>query len=340
MPASLFTYLTQTQRFIRDARMELIDPGDLISYINQARREVAMRAQCIRRLPLIYGSIIEIPIPPPPAGTIIYLRNPDGSLVLNPDGSPIIVSQTGGGWAAPVTVTISPPDSPSGTLPYPNGNQATAVATVANGNITDVEVTYGGDGYFQPQATFTDVDGNTATTTPVTTVLNTLKQGQEVYPFSGINLDVFPGVASVYAVRSVSIIYSNYRYSVPVYSFSTYQSQIRQFVASQYQYVPTFGAQFGRGAGGSFYLYPPPSQTYQLEFDCLCLPQDLVADESVEAIPDPWPDAVPYFAASLAFMELQSFNNARVLDDQFEKRMLNFGAYVLPGRVSNPYGRW
>lgn len=311
MTATLFDYSKQVQRFIRDAKMELVNPEDIFSYINQARREVAMRSQCIRRLPKISGSITSIPIP--------------------------VVS----GWTdGTATVTITAPDSPSGTLPFPNGAQATATAQILGGVISDIEVTYGGDGYFQPQATITDSAGNSTTSTPVTTVLNTLNQGQEVYPFSGVNLAPFPGVESVYAVKSVSIIYSNYRYSVPVYSFTVYQAMIRQYVASQYQYVPTFGSQYGRGAAGSFYMYPPPSQRYQLEWDCFCLPQDLTADESVEAIPDPYTDAVPYFAAYLAMIELQNWNSARAFEDQFDKRMKNFGAYTLPGRVTNPYGRW
>ncbi len=72
----------------------------------------------------------------------------------------------------------------------------------------------------------------------------------------------------------------------------------------------------------------------------MCLPQDLTADESVEAIPDPWTDAVPYFATHLAFLELQNGNTARMYEDLFDKRMRQFGGYVLPGRVTNPYGRW
>lgn len=308
--SSLFDYQKAVQRLIADSKIELLDPGDLTQFINEARRETAMRGQCIRRVPLISGSVVSIPIP--------------------------VVS----GWTAPVTVAITPPDSPSGALPSPNGVQATAVATLLAGAINNISVTYGGAGYFQPQATLTDANGHSATAVPVTSVLNTLNQGQEVYPFSGISLAAFPGVKSVHAIRSVSIIFSNYRYSLPIYSFSVYQARIRQYVASQYQYVPTFGAQFGRGTDGSFYLYPPPSQTYQLEFDCICYPQNLTTDNSVEAIPDPWSDAVPYYAAHLAMISFQNWNSARAFEAKFDDRMTRFGGYVLPGRRVNPYGGW
>ena len=45
---TLNTYMKQTQRFIRDQRQQQVNPEDLRDYINQARRETAMRSQCVR----------------------------------------------------------------------------------------------------------------------------------------------------------------------------------------------------------------------------------------------------------------------------------------------------
>lgn len=307
---ALNKYLQQVQRFTRDANQQFLNPEDLVDYINQARREVAMRAQAIPILTLISGAIV--------SG---FIEN-GGSDYTNP------------------SAVISPPDSPSGMLPSPNGAQATATVTQTGGVITDIQIAFGGAGYFQPTVTITDPTGSGAEIRLTTTVNNTLNLGQEVYPFSGIDVSQFPGVQSIYTVRSVSIIYLNYRYSLPIYSFSTYQSQIRQYVASQYLYVPTFGAQLGRGTGGTFFLYPPPSQTFQMEFQAYCLPQDLITDADYEAIPDPWGDLVPYFAAHLAFLELQNMNSARGMLELFDMRMQRFGGYALPGRAVNPYGRF
>jgi hypothetical protein len=170
--------------------------------------------------------------------------------------------------------------------------------------------------------------------------MNLLNIGQEVYPFSGIDLSVFPGVDAVHAIKSASVIYANYRYSLPMYAFSVYQSMIRQY-PFQYQYVPTFCSQFGQGAGGSFYAYPLPSQTYQWEFDCFCLPTDMLLDNSIpEAIPQPWTDAVQYMAVQLAFQEMQNFNSAKFYEQMFDKMTLGYSAQARPGRVVNPYGRY
>ena len=310
MITDAFFYLKQVQRLLREQKQQFSNPEDLMDYINRARREVAGRTQCIRR--------------------------------LTPISAPIVSAQvvTGGsGYTAPIAV-VSAPDFPGGALPNPNGAQATAAVEIINGVVQNVVMTYGGDGYFQPTITIVDPTGTGAVVNPVLGPINTLNVGQEVYPFSGIYVGNWPGVDCVHAIKSVSVIYADYRYSLPMYAFSVYQAMIRQY-PFQYQYVPTMASQFGQGNNGSFYAYPLPSQTYQWEFDCFCLPQNMQLDNSIpEAIPQPWTDAVPYFAVSLAFMELGNLNAATYYEQQFDKRTLGYSGYARPGRIVNPYGRY
>jgi hypothetical protein len=307
-----FQYLQQTQRFLREQKQDFMNPDDLRVYINRARREVAGRTQCIRRLTPISGQVV--------------------SLNLLAGGT---------GYVSPIA-TITPPDFPSGYGNNPNGLQATALCQLQGSVITDIEIQNGGDGYFAPQVTITDANGpgSGASATLNLSPFNTLNIGQEVYPFSSIYLGNWPGVDTVHAIKSASVIYANYRYMLPMYDFSTYQSQVRQY-PFQYQYVPTFCSQFGQGNGGSFYAYPLPSQTYQWEFDCFCLPTDMTMDNAMpEAIPQPWTDAVPYFAAHLAYLELQNWNAAKFYGELFDKMTLGYSSYARPGRRVNPYGRF
>ena len=307
--ASLFEYQKDTQRFLNDGRQELVDVGDLTRYINLARREVAMRAQCVRVLPPISGQILSAEI-----------------------------ANGGTGYTNP-TVQISFPDSPGGQVSYPNGAQATATATQIGGVITSIDITFGGFGYFQPLIQINDPTGTGAEINATVSPILTANFAQEVYNFKDIDLSTFPGVKSVYAVLSFSFLYANGRYSALVYSFSQYQSLIRQYGPGMYYYVPCFGVQYGRGGNGSIYFYPPPSQVLQMEWDCLCLPDDLESDADYDVIPEPWTDAVPYWAAHLAFLGLQNHNFARSYKDMFDERMNRFGGYSLPGRAISQYGR-
>lgn len=305
----LDSYIQQAQAFIRDRGEHVVNPADLRTYINRARREIALRTQCIRILTPIGGSVMTI-----------------------------TVTAAGTGYTAPV-VTLSAPDAPNGALPLPNGLQATAAAQLVGGQIAGISVTNGGAGYFNPSATITDPHGTGATATVQVSPINITQQGQEVYRFADAALAQFPGVGSIFNVHSVSFIYANYRYSLPCYPFSVYQARIRQYPVL-YQYVPTMCAQYGQGANGSIYFYPIPSNLYQMEWDCFCLPVDLTDDADAEAIPAPWTDNVPYFAAHLAFLEMQNLNAAKFYFELHDQMVHRYSAWTRPGRITNPYGKF
>lgn len=308
---TLNDYMQDVQRLLREQKQLLSNPIDLRAYINRARREVAMRSQCIRVLTPISGGITEI-----------------------------TVDDGGTGYSESPTITITDPDFPSGAGDDPNGRQATAVADVQGGIIVSITVTDGGAGYFQPTITITDDTGTGAEASTTITGINVLNEGQEVYRFSDIDLSSVPGAESVYFVRGVSLIYSRYRYSLPSYPFSVYQSQIRNYPAGLYQWVPSFISQFGQGTDGSLYFFPLPSQTLQAEFDCQCIPSDLETNQSVELIPRPWTDAVAYFAAHFAMLEIQNFNAAQLYLSLYDSFAQRYSTYARAGRVTNPYGRY
>jgi hypothetical protein len=245
----------------------------------------------------------------------------------------------GTGYSTSPTVTISSFDFPSGFGPAPNGRQATASAIVVGGVIDSIVITDGGSGYFQPQLTITDPTGTGAAGTLTVSPSNNLNIGQEVYNTADFDMSGNPGVGLPYFVRSISLIYSNYRYSLPIYSFSVYQSMIRSY-PFQYQYVPTFATQFAQGTKCSLFLYPLPSQSYQFEVDVQCLPLDLIDNQSVEAIPDPWTDCVPWYALHLSYLEMQDFNRANGYLQMYEKFTQNFCNFTRIGRTVNPYGRY
>jgi hypothetical protein len=304
------TYMQDTQRLMREARQDLINPDDLLRYVNLARRQVAADAQLIRILTPISGSIMSTSVTNPGAGY-------SGSVA---------------------SLSISAPDFPSGQLPFPNGLQATGSAAITNGTVSSVSISFGGYGYFQPTFSVVGSPTTQATLTANLTYINELQQGLEGYSFANVNLGAFPGALLVYMVKSVSIIYSNYRYSLPCYSFSTYQAMIRQY-PFQYQWVSTMCAQYGRGSAGSFYFYPLPSQPYQMEWDCFVLPQDLLDNTSVDLVPQPFTDCVPLLAAYWGYMELSNFNAATFFKQQYQDWLKQHAVNTTASRMVNPYGR-
>ena len=310
MAADLFEYLKQTQRLLRDGNQELINPADMMDFINRSRRQVALQAQCIRFVPPISGGI-----------------------------RAVTVTNGGSGYTSP-TVVFSAPDFPSGAQTYPQGAQAVGTATIdGSGAIVSVNIVFGGDGYFQPSVSITDPTGTGFAATVETSPISVTTQGQEVYPFSQFPLDNAPGVDGIYNIRSVSFLYANWRYTCMSYSFSEYQAHIRRY-PQDYQYVPAVISQLGQGKAGSLYMYPIANSRWQFEADCICSPADLVANTSVEALPEPWTDAIPFLAAKYCYDSLQNWNAARYMLDQFDNFMHRYSAGVRVAQVPNRYGRY
>jgi hypothetical protein len=145
----------------------------------------------------------------------------------------------------------------------------------------------------------------------ISTVIN-----QRAYNFSSINTGVSAtnGISGIINVRSIKYaIGSGYRWLKPVawpwfdmflYSNPTPVSGPPR-TWSQYGQGSAPGAT-GAGAGGSFYIDPPPDTIYTLLVDSVCYPIALVDDTTVEALPYLFTDAVPYFASYLALMGSQT----------------------------------
>lgn len=312
-------YLQDVQRLVGfDETQSLYNIDDLLAFINTARAEVAAQGQCIRLLT-------------PCAGSVLTLT----------------VTEFGSGYTNP-TLTITAPDAPSGSLPYPQGAQATGIVQQIGGRLSGASVTFGGGGYFQPVVTVSDPHGTGGAVTAQISPINQVLFGQEEYRFADIDLTPFPGIASILSVRSVSMVWNNWQWSCSRVSFSKYQAMIRQYVASFYA-PPVWLCQFGQGAAGSLKFYPIPDQSYQCQWDTLCLPEDLDDDASFEAIPDPWTKAVPFYAAHLAILsrsaEIPAF--MPLADKYFNARdgglfgvhMRRARAFSQPGAISSFYGR-
>ena len=171
---------------------------------------------------------------------------------------------------------------------------------------------------------------------------------QREYSFSGINTGVAAttGVAGVMNVRMMN------------YDVGTGQQFIYPRAWEWFMFynlnnpVPSSGApvewsQFKQGsagtstqsdATGSFYLDPIPDFIYGLNLDCVCYPIELVDNNTIEAIPFEWTDAVTFLAAYYALLSSQT--SARVQDAE---RQFNFyTAFVERARkAANPsVNRW
>ena len=183
----------------------------------------------------------------------------------------------------------------------------------------------------------------------ISTVVN-----QRAYNFSSINTGVAAtnGIKGVIHVRRISYDVGQNTYGLAGQQWMTPRPWEWFSLYNLNNPVPDVGppatwSQLGQGsagtgtgssASGSFYLDPPPDAVYSLNLDCVCYPQALADDTTVEAIPYLWTDCVPFFAAYYAYLSSQT--GARQADAE---RMYNhYKEFLQRARMAaNPsVGRW
>ena len=93
---------------------------------------------------------------------------------------------------------------------------------------------------------------------------------------------------------------------------------------------PAEWSQYGPGTTGSVYLSPLPDQSYTIIADSVCYPSPLVTDSDLEVLPGLWTDAVPYYAAYLALLSMETPLALQAADKMYQR----YQEYVMRGRLA------
>lgn len=168
---------------------------------------------------------------------------------------------------------------------------------------------------------------------------------QEVYPFTAwtaLAQKEMTGVNNILAVRSIAIAIGQGGWK-PMWRripWTDFQARFRIYNGTYYGVIsePGWWAQYGEGPYGSLYLAPIPGAQMPMEIDVSCVPLPLLNDEDPEPIPYPWTDAVSYWAAVLALLQLQRREDAMAMAVMFNSDMPMCAAVVCPQMIQTPYG--
>jgi hypothetical protein len=292
------TYIPRTQALVSDLNASFWSVPLLTNYINEARGQIAARGQCIRILPPSTNGIVSI--------TVL----------------------TGGHYGSTPTVVITGP-----------GSGATATANMSGTAVNTITVNTPGSGY--DNTTVISFTGgapvtSAATASPVINCLNTVA-GQEVYTFANANAlaQLTSGVQSILFVESVAVSWGALKPVLSQWNFNDLQAYVRAYPVQNNQ--PSIWAQLSQGQSGSVYLQPVPVQPAAMDWVCICTPINLVLDSDPEAIPYPWTDIVPYWAASLAFMNARRKDEASNMMQIVDRMMLSARASSEPSLVPDYY---
>jgi hypothetical protein len=162
--------------------------------------------------------------------------------------------------------------------------------------------------------------GSAAFGTQIQTVTN-----QEIYSLP-TNVSLPQGIANVIQVRTIAVNFGgsqgSNQYMLENTDFSELQAYYR-FYGPNLVGNPAKWARYNN----NIYMRPIPSQAYPMQWDTVCTVINLVDDTTIEALPYPFTDAVPYYAAYLALMNSQrpqDADNMFKLYEQFAGRARKF----------------
>ena len=298
---ALNNYILETQRLLHDPAAAYFSVTDLTSYINTGRSEIAIAGQCVRVL--ISG----------------FVQN-------------TVVNVGGSNYSPATAITYS---SPSG------GTGAVGVPTIGGGGaITGVTMAAGGSGFDQNTvAVVSDPGGGiNAKVTPIVNGVNLMVVGQEVYTFASrlSQTLITPGANGIQGVLAVAVSWGSTRPALKRRSWDSFQAKWRAW-ANGWLNNPIIWAQYGQGANGSIYLAPIPTNPFNMEWDTYCNVAALASDSDPEAIPYPWTDCVPYYAAYRAYFNAQRYQDAQQMYTEYQKYLGTARKYSDPPFIPDPY---
>ena len=158
--------------------------------------------------------------------------------------------------------------------------------------------------------------------------LGTLLAGIDKYTYNTL----LPNGPRTIDILGIQPIFGNTRYSLRYYEYTFLTAFYRPW--TQYQQLPVAFSIYGPNV---LYVAPSPNVNYpNTEFDTAIIPDPLVNDNSIDTIPEPYTDAVKYYAARLAKLRMQQYEESLAFDKLYTQRINELNA-MYPRRIPNIY---
>lgn len=109
------------------------------------------------------------------------------------------------------------------------------------------------------------------------------------------------GYRAINDVFGVAVSWASFRPAMRWMPWDDLQAYARAYSTLLSSY-PLAWSTLGSGTSGQVWLWPPPSQNLEMEWDCTCLPFDLASDDDVDALPDSFTTGVKFYAAGMALL--------------------------------------
>lgn len=150
---------------------------------------------------------------------------------------------------------------------------------------------------------------------------------QEAYTFATLPY----GLKTIDAIN-INLYWGNTRIPLRYLPWTQFNAELRFW--QNYVGRPIAFSMYGLN---KYFLAPVPDQEYVTELDTVILPEDLVDNDSIEQIPDPFTNPVAFYACHQAKYKEQSFGESEIFKQEYTKRTQNVLASTYTRRMPNPF---
>jgi hypothetical protein len=300
--ATLSSYITDVRRLLHDANANFYTDQQLTDYINSARERVTRDTGALREI-----VVAQTPCQVAPGSTINNVTPanptawvPNTVVTLNTFVfSNIFIYQY---TTAGTSGSTAPPYPASGTNNYSNYPPTTAFADGT------AQLTYVGNCENISYAALTQLMGSSP-----------------LSPSSG---------NTVLDIVNINLYWGNTRVPMDYLPWSDFNARLRFW--QNYIGRPLAYSIYGQQ---QIYLGPVPDQTYQIEIDCVVLPNalNLSTSTSTDVLNDPYTKPVQFYAAYLAKFYEQSFGESEIYKQEYQKQINSVLNSVFTRRLPSAY---
>lgn len=153
-----------------------------------------------------------------------------------------------------------------------------------------------------------------------------------VYNDETIDFAALPEGTNTIDVLTINLYWGNSR--VPLYymAWSNFNAQLRFW--QNYTGRPVGFSMYGPK---KIFIGPKPDQAYLIELDTVVLKEPLTDADPVETLPTPFTEAVPFYAAYIAKYQEQSYGEAEILKQEYQKHVMQALNTTFTRRLPTPY---
>lgn len=162
---------------------------------------------------------------------------------------------------------------------------------------------------------------------------------QEIYTFPSVSVTVAANQTpttnqQVIDILNVNIIQGSVRYAMRYMPWTQFNAMLRPWL--NYNSLPMFMSVYNQN---QLYLGPIPDQPYVMEVDCVYVPPTMVATTDDDTVLYPFNEATPYYAAFLAQMGKQRWQEAQAMSVTYAQRLNQIYEETNKRRIMSPYWR-